>query len=101
MLKKVYNLIPGLLFSAGIAIIAMFLSSFIPGDIIGATVMALLLGMSLNPILNKYKQFNTGVNFSGKIVLRIGINCRQIFTLCNDLYYGNRIWCRKFNWKDL
>lgn len=73
MIKKVSNLIPGLSFSAGIAIVAMLLSSLVPGDIIGATVMALLVGMSFNPILNKYKQFNAGVNFSGKMILRIGI----------------------------
>jgi uncharacterized integral membrane protein (TIGR00698 family) len=51
----------------------MFLSSLIPGDIIGATVMALLVGMALNFIFNKYKQFNAGVDFTGKIILRIGI----------------------------
>ena len=73
MFEKIKSLIPGLLFSTAIAIIAMFLSSLIPGDIIGATVMALLVGMLFNPILNKYKQFNTGVSFAGKMVLRIGI----------------------------
>jgi uncharacterized integral membrane protein (TIGR00698 family) len=35
--------------------------------------MALLVGMALNPILNRYKQFNAGVSYTGKIVLRIGI----------------------------
>ncbi|MDR7856871.1 YeiH family protein [Tissierella sp.] len=73
MFKKLYNIAPGLLLSACVAIVAMFLSSLIPGDIIGATVMALLVGMALNPILNKYKQFNAGVSYTGKIVLRIGI----------------------------
>jgi len=51
----------------------MLLSSLIPGDIIGATVMALLVGMALNPLLNRNEQFSAGVNFAGKIVLRIGI----------------------------
>ena len=73
MVKNINNLVPGLLFSAGVSIIAIFLSSLIPGDIIGATVMALLVGMALNPILNKYNQFNAGVSYAGKIVLRIGI----------------------------
>ncbi len=73
MFKKLNNIAPGLLLSACVAIIAMFLSSLIPGDIIGATVMALLVGMALNPILNRYKQFNAGVSYTGKIVLRIGI----------------------------
>lgn len=73
MFTKLKNITPGLLLSALVAIIAMFLSSLIPGDIIGATVMALLVGMALNPLLAKYKQFNEGVSFAGKIVLRIGI----------------------------
>lgn len=73
MLKKLNNIAPGFLLSAFVAIVAMFLSSLIPGDIIGATVMALLVGMALNPILNRYKQFNTGVSYTGKIILRIGI----------------------------
>ena len=73
MFKKLNKLAPGLLLSASVAIIAMFLSSLIPGDIIGATVMALLVGMALNPILNKYNQFNAGVSYAGKIILRIGI----------------------------
>jgi acetyltransferase-like isoleucine patch superfamily enzyme len=73
MFKKLNNIAPGLLLSACVAIVAMFLSSLIPGDIIGATVMALLVGMAFNPILNRYKQFNAGVSYTGKIVLRIGI----------------------------
>ncbi len=73
MFKKLNNIAPGLLLSACVAIVAMFLSSLIPGDIIGATVMALLVGMALNPVLNSYKQFNAGVSYTGKIVLRIGI----------------------------
>ncbi len=63
----------GILLSACVALIAMFLSSLIPGDIIGATVMALLVGMALNPLINKYDHFNSGVSFTGKIILRLGI----------------------------
>lgn len=73
MYKKMKNILPGIIVSAGVAIIAMFLSSLIPGDIIGATVMALLVGMALNPIVAKYKQLNEGINFTGKTILHIGI----------------------------
>ncbi|HHV28069.1 MAG TPA: YeiH family putative sulfate export transporter [Clostridium sp.] len=73
MLKKLKNIVPGVMLSACVAIIAMFLSSLIPGDIIGATVMALLVGMALNPILNRYDKFKVGVSYTGKMVLRIGI----------------------------
>ncbi len=73
MIKKIKILMPGILLSGLVAIIAIFLNSFIPGDIIGATVMALLVGMALNPILNKYDIFEPGVSFTGKMVLRAGI----------------------------
>lgn len=73
MFEKLNNLAPGMLLSACVAAVAIFLSSLIPGDIIGATVMALLVGMSLNPILNKYRQFNAGVSYTGKMILRAGI----------------------------
>lgn len=73
MFKILKNIAPGLLLSACVAMIAIFLSSLIPGDIIGATVMALLVGMALNPLFKKYTQFDPGVSFAGKVVLRIGI----------------------------
>lgn len=73
MFKKLKNITPGLLLSACVAIVSMFISSLIPGDIIGATVMALLVGMVLNPISSRYKQFDVGISYTGKVVLRIGI----------------------------
>ena len=73
MLNRIKDLVPGLLLSALIAIISIFLSSLIPGDLIGATVMALLVGMAFHPILNKNKVFNPGVRYSSKMILRIGI----------------------------
>ena len=73
MFQKLNKLAPGILLSACVAIVAMLLSSFIPGDLIGATVMALLVGMALNPILGRYQQFNAGVSYTAKIILRLGI----------------------------
>lgn len=73
MLEKLNKMAPGVLLSACVSVIAMFLSSLIPGDIIGATVMALLVGMALNPLFNKYEQFDSGVSFTGKMILRLGI----------------------------
>lgn len=73
MIKNFKKNTPGILLSIGVALIAIYLSSLIPGDIIGATVMALLVGMAFNPILIKYKQFNAGVSYAGKLILRVGI----------------------------
>ena len=73
MQEKLNRMAPGVLLSASVAVISIFLSSLIPGDIIGATVMALLVGMALNPLFNKYEQFDKGVSFTGKMILRLGI----------------------------
>ena len=58
MHKKVKDIVPGLLLSACVAVISILLNSLIPGDIIGATVIALLVGMALNPIVSRFDLFN-------------------------------------------
>ncbi len=72
-MKKLGDLLPGLLLSGGVAILAIFTSRLVPGDAIGATVMALLIGMLFNPVLNKFQQVQPGVDYTGKMILRIGI----------------------------
>lgn len=71
--KVLRKILPGLLLSAGVAWIAIWLNNLFPGDIIGATVMALLVGMGLNPILKKFGDLNAGVDFTAKMILRLGI----------------------------
>ncbi len=73
MLQSAKNTAPGILFSAAVAVVAMYLSSLVPGDILGATVMALLVGMILHPVAKKNAVFHKGINFTGKMVLRLGI----------------------------
>lgn len=73
MIKTIHNILPGTIFSGFIALGALLLNSILPGDIIGATVMALLVGMALNPVLNKYGVLNAGVDFTAKMILRLGI----------------------------
>lgn len=72
-MKKLGDLLPGLLLSGGVALLAIFTSRLVPGDAIGATVMALLIGMLFNPVLNKFQQVQPGVDYTGKMILRIGI----------------------------
>jgi uncharacterized integral membrane protein (TIGR00698 family) len=73
MLKKMRSIAPGFILSTVVAVAAIYLSSFIPGDIIGATVMALLVGMAMNPLVEKYDVLHDGIGFAGKMVLRLGI----------------------------
>jgi uncharacterized integral membrane protein (TIGR00698 family) len=52
---------------------SMWLSRLIPGDIIGSSVLALILGMILHPILVKMPQASSGVQFVSTKVLKLGI----------------------------
>lgn len=73
MMEKVKKSAPGIILSAGVAVLSLFLSRLIPGDIIGATVLAIIVGMIFNPLLQKYQVFSAGINFTSKMILRIGI----------------------------
>ena len=119
MHKKVKDIVPGLLLSACVAVISILLNSLIPGDIIGATVIALLVGMALNPIVSRFDLFNSGVSFTGKFILRIGIILMgvnlnfsevlyvgkyslfvMIFTMATDFGAGKMLGkLFKINWK--
>lgn len=56
-----------------LAIVASWLSGFVPYHLISAGVFALLLGMALNPLVSKYTQLKSGIGFVSKQVLRLAI----------------------------
>lgn len=62
-----------MLLSGAIAAIAYLISQILPADILGTTLISLLLGMLLNPLVSRYEFFNTGLNFASKKILRAGI----------------------------
>lgn len=64
---------PGLLLAALLALVANFISGFIPYHLISGGVFALLIGMALNPMLQKYPLFTNGVGLVSKQVLRLAI----------------------------
>lgn len=63
----------GIILSGGIAATAYLLSMLLPAGILGGTLIALILGMLLNPLLHRYEFFHQGINWTSKIVLRAGI----------------------------
>lgn len=63
----------GLGVSIVLAIVASWLSGFVPYHLISAGVFALLLGMALNPLVSKYTQLKSGIGFVSKQVLRLAI----------------------------
>ena len=70
ILKKI---IPGLLLTLGIAYISRFISELLPVHVIGAGVIALFIGMILNPWVSTKEGLYPGITFTGKKVLRFAI----------------------------
>lgn len=70
VIKKIF---PGLLFTFLMGAFSMFISNIIPGDLLGSSVLALLLGMLFNPIIKKFSFLSDGIQFTSKRILKIGI----------------------------
>ncbi len=73
MVSKFKKIMPGVLLSVGVSMLSIFLSTYILNDLIGSTVMALLVGMVFHGLLQRSDLFNEGVLFTTKVVLRMGI----------------------------
>lgn len=64
---------PGILGTIILAYMAILISKIVPGQIIGASIFSLLLGMLLNPILGKLDILKKGTEFVSKEILRFAI----------------------------
>ena len=64
---------PGLFLAFGIAVVAYIINAILPSGLLGATLIALLLGMLLNPIVMRTDSYDSGINWTSKYVLRAGI----------------------------
>lgn len=67
------KIIPGLLLTLGIAYVSHWLSNLLPIHVIGAGVVALFLGMLLNPWVSTKESLFSGISFTGKKILRFAI----------------------------
>ncbi len=72
-MQKISNYSIGIVLSCGIAMFAYLINRCLPSGFLGETLVALLLGMCLNPIICKYDVFTSGVNWTSKYILRSGI----------------------------
>lgn len=70
---KIFELLPGIVLSAVIALLAVWIQSLFPIHIIGASVIAMFLGMFLNRFLTKTETFQSGVKFTSKKMLKFAI----------------------------
>src|SRR5690554_6747782 len=64
---------PGLLLSVLLAIVSVHISNSLPSHIIAASVLALILGMLINPFITSYPIFAKGLTFTSKKVLKFAI----------------------------
>ena len=65
------KIIPGLLLSLAIAVIATMLNQYL--HLIGASVFALLLGMFINFFMKDTKKYKDGITFTSKKLLKVAI----------------------------
>ena len=72
MSKKILDLLPGLALAVVIAIVARFLENMLPIHLIGASVIALFIGMLINHYYNSDK-IKPGLKFTSKKILKFAI----------------------------
>lgn len=111
--------LPGVLLSAIVAILSINLSNLVPSNLISGAVFALLLGMAINPMINKSYRFSKGNRFVSKRILKLAIilmgatlsftqvfevgkyslivMCFTLLTAFGGGYYLGRLF--KMNWK--
>lgn len=73
MIAKYKQYYVGFLFTLALGAFSIWISRLIPGDIIGSSVLALVLGMILHPVLEKIPQTSAGVKFVSTKILKLGI----------------------------
>ena len=72
MLQKVTKIIPGVALALGIACIAKYLEGLMPIHLIGASVIALFIGMILNSVFDT-SSLKVGLKFTSKKILKFAI----------------------------
>ncbi|MBQ3438032.1 MAG: putative sulfate exporter family transporter [Fusobacterium sp.] len=72
-MKKIKDILPGLILAFLVAAIAKFLESLLPIKFIGASVIALFIGMIINYSWQPVDIYQNGLKFSSKKVLKFAI----------------------------
>lgn len=113
------NSLYGVLITLVLAIISRFIADLIPNGYIGASVLAMLIGMALHPIVKRMLSSFVGIDFVAKKLLKLSIILMgaslsltqvvevgkfslivMVFTLATAFGFGNLIgkWF-KMDWK--
>ena len=119
LIKKYTAVLPGFGLAVVIAAFAKFLESLLPVHLIGASVIALFLGMVINNFHRPGKQLSVGLKFTSKKILKFAIIllgaslnigivlevgrlslCVMVFTLFTCFGIGHFVGrALKINWK--
>lgn len=70
---KILKYFPGVILSALIALVAMYIESLLPIHLIGSAVIAMFIGMILNHFLGSTDIFAKGIKFTSKKLLKFAI----------------------------
>ena len=72
-MEKTREVLPGFLMALGIAVIARWLEGLLPVHLIGASVIALFLGMGITHFRSPTERVQKGLKFTSKKVLKFAI----------------------------
>ncbi len=72
-MTEINDYLAGIILTILLALTAKALSTYIPMHLISGSVLALMLGMLLNPIIKEIYIFNKGIKFVSKKILKTGI----------------------------
>ena len=70
---KILKTLPGIALSLAIAFLALWIENLLPIHVIGASVIAMFIGMILNHFLKNTTVFNDGAKFTSKKILKFAI----------------------------
>lgn len=118
-IKSVVKLVPGFALALAIAAVAKLIESLLPIHLIGASVIALFIGMIINHFWKPNKIFSGGLKFTSKKILKFAIIllgaslnisivlevgkmslCVMVFTLLTCFGIGHFVGkALKINWK--
>ncbi|MBR5490226.1 MAG: putative sulfate exporter family transporter [Oscillospiraceae bacterium] len=88
---KALKHIPGILLAVIIAAIASLIESILPIHIIGAAVMAMFIGMFLNPLVKKSSLWGSGLKFTSKKILKFAIILLGLSLNISTILYVGRL----------
>ncbi len=70
---KIIKTFPGILLSVAVAAMACWIENLLPVHVIGGAVIAMFIGMALNPLVRRGGVFSSGLKFTSKKILKFAI----------------------------